>query len=96
MPECGVPWPSETVMFGEKVTESPHFYMDFLESSTTSLAGNLFDEVEHGRHPKNGNGTGGSNHIFADGSARYLRFWGALSPVNLRGVTAAWRQNVVN
>lgn len=96
MPENGIRWPSETVMFGEKITESPHFYMDFLESSPTSLDGNLFDEVEHGRHSRTGNGTGGSNHIFADGSARYIRFWGALSPVNLWGVTLPWRQNVVN
>lgn len=96
MLESGIQFPSETVMFGEKVSESPHFYMDFLESSPTSLAGNLFDEVEHGRHGRVGRGSGGSNHTFADGSVRYIRFWGALSPINLWGVTPAWRQNVVN
>ena len=95
-PENAVKLPSDTILFGEKVTESPHFYMDFLEETPDSLSGNDFTEVEHGRHLKAANGTGGSNYIFADGSARYLRYWGALSPVNLWGVTDAWRLNVAN
>jgi len=88
--------PSDTVLFGEKVTEAPDFYMDFLETDAESLSGNDFTRVEHGRHSRTGNGTGGSNHIFADGSARYLRYWSALSPINLWGVMTAWRQNVAN
>jgi prepilin-type processing-associated H-X9-DG protein len=95
-PESAIKYPSDTIMFGEKLTESTHFFMDFLETSPTSLSGNLFDEVEHGRHSSLGNGTGGSNYVFADGSARYIRFWGALSPVNLWGVTETWRGNVAN
>ena len=95
-PESAIKLPSDTIIFGEKVTESPHFYMDFLEGDTDSLSGNDFTEVEHGRHSKVGSGGGGSSYIFADGSARYLRYWGALSPINLWGVTTAWRQNVAN
>lgn len=96
MPESAVEMPSETILLGEKLTESPHFYMDFLESSPSSLDGNLFDEVEHGRHSRSSgdSSTGGSNYVFADGSTRYLRHWAALSPVNLWGVTARWRQDV--
>ena len=96
MPDSGVEQPSETILLGEKLTESKHFYMDFLESSPASLDGNLFDEVEHGRHSRsNGDSsTGGSNYVFADGSTRYLRHWQALSPINLWGVTAQWRQDV--
>jgi prepilin-type N-terminal cleavage/methylation domain-containing protein/prepilin-type processing-associated H-X9-DG protein len=95
-PEEAVKLPTETILFGEKVTESPHFYMDFLEGDADSLSGNDFTEVEHGRHSRTGNGSGGSNYIFADGSARFIRYWGALSPINLWGVTDAWRGNVAN
>ncbi len=94
MPESGVKHPSDTILLGEKVTESPHFYMDFLESSPSSLDGNLFSEVEHARHSRTGNTSGGSNYVLADGSVQYLRHWAALSPVNLWGVTQPWRQNV--
>ena len=95
-PETAILLPSETILFGEKVTESPHFYMDFLEESPDSLSGNDFTEVEHGRHSRSANGGGGSNYVFADGSTRFIRHWGTLSPVNLWGVTDAWRKNVVN
>jgi len=95
-PENAVKQSSETILFGEKVTESPHFYMDFLEGDADSLSGNDFTEVEHGRHSRTGNGGGGSNYIFVDGSARFIRYWGALSPINLWGVTDVWRGNVAN
>jgi prepilin-type N-terminal cleavage/methylation domain-containing protein/prepilin-type processing-associated H-X9-DG protein len=95
-PEAAVKLPSETILFGEKVTESPHFYMDFLEGGTDALEGNDFTEVEHGRHSRTSKGGGGSNYVFVDGSARYIRYWGALSPINLWGVTDAWRRNVAN
>jgi prepilin-type N-terminal cleavage/methylation domain-containing protein/prepilin-type processing-associated H-X9-DG protein len=88
--------PSETITFGEKITESGHYYMDFLEEDSETLDGNDFTEVEHGRHSGNGNGTGGSNYAFADGSVRYYRFWTVLSPVNLWGVVDAWRKSVAN
>jgi prepilin-type N-terminal cleavage/methylation domain-containing protein/prepilin-type processing-associated H-X9-DG protein len=96
MPEDAIEHPSETIFFGEKITESAHFYMDFLEETPGELSGNDFTEVEHGRHSRTASGTGGSNYVFADGSTQYLRYWGALSPVNLWGVTDAWRQNVAN
>ena len=38
-----------------------------------------------------GAGKGGSNYAFADGSARYLRFGLATSPVNLWAVLPAER-----
>ena len=95
-PESAIKLPSDTILLGEKVTESPHFYMDFLEETPDSLSGNDFTEVEHGRHSRNTKGSGGSNYIFADGSARFIRYWHALTPINLWGVTDAWRQNVAN
>ena len=83
-------YPSETVAFGEKETGSPHYYMDFLEGS-----GNDITEVEQGRHSGNGPGTrsGGSNHAFVDGSARFLKYGKGMSPINLWAVTDASRTN---
>jgi|SRR5688572_7808318 len=95
-PASIVKFPSETILFGEKLTESAHFYMDFLEETPGDLDPNDFTQVEHGRHSRSNKGSGGSNYAFADGSARYIRYWGALSPVNLWGVTDAWRRNVAN
>lgn len=85
-----VQFPSETVAFGEKESNSPHYYMDFLEGS-----GNDVTEVEQGRHSTAGRGTrsGGSNHAFVDGSARYLKYGGGMSPVNLWAVTVTSRTN---
>lgn len=96
LPESAIQYPSETIIFGEKISESAHFYMDFMEETPDTLSGNDFTEVEHGRHSRSANGSGGSNYAFADGSTRYIRYWGALSPVNLWGVTEAWRRNVAN
>lgn len=80
--------PSETIFFGEKKSQSAHFYMDFLETPT----GNDFEELEHARH--GGNGTeGGSNYAFADGSARYLQYGDAVAPYNLWATTKEWRTN---
>src|SRR5438477_5384331 len=90
MLESDIPDPSETVLFGEKETGSPHYYMDFLESP----AGNESTELEHARHmgPKT---AGGSNYAFADGSAYYLKYGRSVSPLNLWAVTDHWRHNTV-
>ena len=96
MKESDIAQPSETVLFGEKETSSPHFYMDFLETDPSggNVTGNDFDEVEHARH-MGLKAAGGSNHAFADGSARYLRYGKAVGPINLWAVTEAWRRNAV-
>jgi prepilin-type processing-associated H-X9-DG protein len=38
---------------------------------------------------------GGSNFAFADGSARYLKHWGSIQPVNMWGVTDIWRNTAI-
>ena len=91
-PESAIKEPSETVVFGEKETTSPHYYMDFLESA----AGNDFEEVEHGRHSRDVKGSGGSNYAFADGSARYLRYFQDITPINLWATTDKWRNSGAN
>jgi len=93
MPEAGIQNPSETIMFGEKMNESQHYYMDFLEIDPQYLTGNDFDQVEQGRHSATAKEAGGSNYAFADGSTRYYRYWGSVRPVNLWGVTDAWRNS---
>jgi prepilin-type N-terminal cleavage/methylation domain-containing protein len=86
MPESGIPSPSDTIMFGEKLTESTHYYMDLLEPPI----GNEIEELEHSRH--SGKGTaGGSNYSMADGSTRYVRYGQAIAPVNMWAVTDQWR-----
>ena len=84
MRESLVKYPSETIVFGEKKTEAPDYYMDFYE-----------DNDEQSRHGGAGPGSnsGGSDYALADGSATYIKFPGSLSPVNLWAVTDAARTN---
>jgi prepilin-type N-terminal cleavage/methylation domain-containing protein/prepilin-type processing-associated H-X9-DG protein len=87
VPESAIAEPSETILFGEKMAESTHFYMDCMEGGS----GNEFDELDHGKHMKSGDGSGGSNYAFVDGSTRYFKHWGVIQPINLWGLTPEWR-----
>jgi prepilin-type N-terminal cleavage/methylation domain-containing protein len=85
-----IPHPSDTVLFGEKKSRSGHYYMDLLEPGRSQdfpgvVLGNDDTELEQGRHVGMGPGTrsGGSVHGMADGSARYIKYWRALGPLNL-------------
>ncbi|EEF57007.1 prepilin-type N-terminal cleavage/methylation domain-containing protein [Pedosphaera parvula] len=94
MKDNAVLHPSDTIAFGEKKSISDQlskqFYMDFDQGY-----GNDSDQLEKGRHSGMGfsNGSGGSNHAFVDGSARFLKFWDGLRPLNLWAVTDAGRTN---
>jgi len=87
MKETAIPQPSDTIVLGEKVTDSPHYYMDFLENPP----GNDFTEVEQGRHAATAKNSGGSDFCFADGSARFLRYGKMMMPENLWAVTDSFR-----
>jgi len=85
-----IPHPSDTIVVGEKKSHSPHYYMDLLEAGRSSdfpgiVMGNDDTELEQGRHASitPGSRSGGSDYSMADGSARYIRYWKALGPVNL-------------
>jgi len=78
--------PSETVVFGEKHIGSAQVHMDFFQGN-----GNDLEKIDHSRHRSGLLDRGGSNFVFADGSARFLRFWRSVSPVNLWAVTERWR-----
>jgi prepilin-type N-terminal cleavage/methylation domain-containing protein len=90
MRETGIPHPSDTIVFGEKETESGHFYMDFFERN-----GNDIDEVEQSRHSGRGahSQTGGSNYTMTDGSARFIKFGRAMGPLNLWAVSDVGRRD---
>jgi prepilin-type N-terminal cleavage/methylation domain-containing protein/prepilin-type processing-associated H-X9-DG protein len=91
MPESAITRPSDTIVSGEKLTGSGHYYMDFLELDPVSLSGNDFTQVEQSRHSANASSSGGSNYSFADGSARYLGFGKMFMPETLWAVTDKWR-----
>ncbi|MBI5386876.1 MAG: prepilin-type N-terminal cleavage/methylation domain-containing protein [Verrucomicrobia bacterium] len=80
--------PTETIVFGEKRTDSEHYYMDFLETP----AGNDTEELEQARH-NGGMRGGGSDYVFADGGTRYLKYGRSLAPINLWAITDTWRNN---
>jgi len=92
MPETAIPEPSDTIYFGEKVSDSHHIHMDLLQNFPL---GNDLTEVEDGRHSGGGRtqGGNGSNFAFADGSARYVLKGRSASPVNMWAVTPYYRNN---
>ena len=88
--ESAIPEPSETIVFGEKMSDSAHMHMDSYQGM-----GNQFTELEFGRHSGRlpSSGSGGSNYAFADGSARFLRYGKCLSPIDLWAVMPIERTN---
>jgi prepilin-type N-terminal cleavage/methylation domain-containing protein/prepilin-type processing-associated H-X9-DG protein len=93
MPNSVIRFPSETLIFGEKVGEKGHHYMDFRQGDI----GNDDEMIDQGRHSHGTarRGSGGANFAFTDGSARFLKYWHSLSPVNLWAVMDVWRTNVL-
>ncbi len=88
MKETAIPLPSDTIVFGEKQKGSPHVHMDFSQGNS----GNDVEEVNQNMHRYNGGQkSGGSNFAFADGSARFLRYGGSVSPINLWATRDEWR-----
>jgi prepilin-type N-terminal cleavage/methylation domain-containing protein/prepilin-type processing-associated H-X9-DG protein len=91
VPENAIKLPSETIVFGEKRTDSGHFYMDAFD-------GDDVQQLERSRHSGDGrknSHAGGSNYSFTDGSARFVNYGGLLYPLNLWMVTDYWRTNQV-
>ena len=88
--ETAIPEPSETIVFGEKISTSHHIHMDFSQG-----LGNDITEIEYGRHSGTGGSikSGGSNFAFCDGNARFLRYGQCLSPINLWMVMPYYRTN---
>jgi prepilin-type N-terminal cleavage/methylation domain-containing protein/prepilin-type processing-associated H-X9-DG protein len=85
--------PSETIVFGEKDQTSGHFYMDWKNKDDYQQ----LDESKHSSGPKqaNGDGGGGSNYGFADGSNRFLRFGKSVDPYNLWFIQDEYRNYTI-
>jgi prepilin-type processing-associated H-X9-DG protein len=79
--ENAIKKPSETIFFGEKDEGSGHFYMDWENKDDYQQ----LDESKHSTGVKNaaGDGGGGSNYAFSDGSVRFMRFGKSFYPINM-------------
>lgn len=73
--------PSDTILFGEKRSGSPHVHMDTDQGNR----GNDFEEIEHKRHGA------GSNFAFVDSSVRFIKKYQELYPENLWAVVQEFR-----
>jgi len=82
--------PAESILFGEKSSESASFYVDILP-----LNGDYLNDLQESRHPKSSQRarSGVSIYAFADGGTRPLHFGKSTCPVNLWAVTPAARTN---
>ncbi|MBI3853875.1 MAG: type II secretion system protein [Verrucomicrobia bacterium] len=89
VPETAIAEPSRTIVFGEKDHDSPHYYMDYQQYDDLLQ----LDQSRHstGHKDGRGNGGGGSNYAFADGSTSFIKFGKALTPVNLWAIVPAVR-----
>lgn len=79
--ETSIAHPSETVTFGEKKSDKGDYYMDIYENGGNDMTG----IAEQCRHDSRGDdtSTGGSNYTMADGSAQFIKFPRAMSPLNI-------------
>jgi len=91
MAESIIPEPTDTIVFGEKISDSEHMHMDLYQG----IWGDDNQQVEHGRHSGGQRGThsGGSNFAFADGNVQFLRYGRSLQPINLWAVIPEVRKN---
>ncbi|HXI69714.1 MAG TPA: DUF1559 domain-containing protein [Verrucomicrobiae bacterium] len=89
MKENAILHPSDTILLGEKNAQRGDFYMDLKAGNGDDFVG----AVEQSRHDSRGagSGTGGSNYAFSDGSARFMKAYTSLYPLNLWCVSDANR-----
>ena len=93
--ENAIPYPSETCAFGEKDTDSMHWYLDFETSEDITQ----LDQSKHSNLRRSSGdpieGAGGANYAFVDGSVRFMKFGRCTNPVNLWAVTPEWRDMII-
>jgi prepilin-type N-terminal cleavage/methylation domain-containing protein len=86
--ENDIPLPSQTVMFGEKLTYAGDFFMDYFELDD----GLRLDQDKHA-HSMISTNIGGSINGFADGSTQFVKVNAAFEPVVEWCTTAFYRTN---
>jgi prepilin-type N-terminal cleavage/methylation domain-containing protein len=79
--ESAVRNPSDTISFGEKKSDAPDYFMDIFENGGNDTTG-IAQQTRHGSRGDD-TASGGSNYTMTDGSARYVKFPLAFSPLNL-------------
>ncbi len=88
--EAAIQHPTETILLGEKKSDSPEFNL-LVQADPTEYLDDL-EENRHGGKP-NAQSGGKANYAFADGSVRSLRYGKSLCPENQWAVTAEGRTN---
>lgn len=87
MKENQILHPSDTLLFGEKTAGHGDYYMDLYEGNSGNDFGGILNQSSHNVATPGdrivGWGSGGSNYAITDGSAHYIKFPGALDPLNL-------------
>lgn len=87
VPESAIKDASATAVFGERELESRHWYFDYeTYEDITQL-----DQNKHNNSNRRSETSGGANYIFADGSARFMRYGTTVAPINMWAVTESWR-----
>ena len=86
--ENDVPLPSQTIMFGEKLTYVGDFFMDYFELDD----GLKLDQNKHA-HSMMSTNVGGSINGYFDGSTQFLKVNQAFDPVVQWCTTAFYRTN---
>jgi hypothetical protein len=85
-----IPLPSATILFGEKLTYAPDFFMDYFAYDD----GLKLDQIKH-NHSLVSTNIGGSVNGFTDGSTQFLKLFQGFSPVILWCTTVQYRTNVI-
>jgi prepilin-type N-terminal cleavage/methylation domain-containing protein/prepilin-type processing-associated H-X9-DG protein len=104
--ETDIRLPSDTIIFGEKIFGSRHYFMDDLDNpndpdawTSTPDYWAQVDDHKHGTNPNadpKDSSFGGSNYAMCDGSARYIKADKELHPVDLWEVDDDSRTNTAS
>jgi prepilin-type N-terminal cleavage/methylation domain-containing protein len=86
--EQDIPLPSATILFAEKLTYAPDFFMDYFAYDD----GLKLDQNKHS-HSLVSTNTGGSVNGFIDGSVQFLKVFQGFSPVVEWCTTQEYRTN---
>ncbi len=83
--------PTETIVFGEKASDSAAFYVVLELNAERYLQ--ALEESRHGGTGALSDKSGSANFAFADGSVRAIRYGKSVCPLNLWAVTPEGRTN---
>ena len=93
MKQSAIQYPSDTFLFGEKLADQGDFYMDLNEGKVGNDVEKLNQSAHNGTAAARaaGIGGGGANYAICDGSAAFIKFPQALSPLNRWAISDANR-----